>query len=414
MNRNNLTKTTKRFDKILGISIFAVLLFSISILSTFAQTVNLVPRKIALKDGRKFELNVPAGYLIDPVAEGLKRVRFFTKSPDNRVFVTDMFDMSDNKKGAVYILTLWNEKFKRYDKVIPFMTGLRNPNSAAFYTDKKGQDWFYLAETDKLTRRKYKRGSIRPEGKAEVLATFPDYGLDYKYGGWHLTRTIAVGTNGKIYVSVGTSCNSCNEKEAEKEVRGVVLEMNPDGSGKRVFAKNIRNAVGLKWINNNLFASVEGVDHLGIDKPDETFYQLKDGADYGWAGCYEWSGKIFLDPKYKKAKPAPNCKNVPVSFAAFPAHSSAMGFDYFDGKSSDVNLKNSFLVALHGSTNRDDRRGYKIVAVGKNNRQQDFITGFLQDNSILGRPCDIMKISHDSFLFSDDRGGVIYLVRKVR
>lgn len=414
MNRNNIINTTKRRENFLIVSTFAVLLFSISIASSFAQTLTLVPRKISLKDGRKFELNIPDGYAITPVAEGLKRVRFFTKSPDKRIFVTDMFDMSDNKKGAVYILSLWNIKLNKYDRVIPFMTGLRNPNSAAFYTDKKGQDWFYLAETDKLTRRKYKRGAIKPEGEAEVLATFPDYGLDYKYGGWHLTRTIAVGANGKIYVSVGTSCNSCNEKEAEREIRGVVLEMNPDGSGKRIFAKNIRNAVGLKWIDKNLFASVEGVDHLGIDKPDETFYKLKDGADYGWAGCYEWNGKVYLDPKYKKIKPAPDCKNVPVSFAAFPAHSSAMGFDYFDEKSSDANLKNSFLVALHGSTNRDERRGYKIVAVGKDKRQQDFITGFLQGNDIFGRPCDIMKVSPDSFLFTDDRGGVIYLVRKLR
>lgn len=82
--------------------------------------------------------------------------------------------------------------------------------------------------------------------------TFPDYGLDYKYGGWHLTRIIAVAPNGKFYVSVGSSCNACAERE---KVRASVLEMNADGSEQRIFAKGLRNAVGLKWIGKFLFAT---------------------------------------------------------------------------------------------------------------------------------------------------------------
>ena len=380
--------------------------------SNFAQT-KLVPNKISLRDGRQFNLNLPPNYEIVPAAEGLNRVRFFARAPDGRIFVTDMFDMSDNRKGSVYILDEWNAKTGKFGKVTQFLKNLRNPNSVAFYTDDKGQDWFYLAETDKLTRRKYVRNSNAPTTDKEVLATFPDYGLNYKHGSWHMTRTIAFSPAGKMYVSIGTSCDLCTERKKEIDIRGVVLEMNPDGGGRRVFARNIKNAVGLKWIDNKFYATNEGVDHLGLDNPDDTFYELKEGANYGWSGCFQNNGKVEVEPKYiKKNKPLPDCSFVPASYAYFPAHSSALGFDYFDEKFSDDNLRNSFLVALHGSTDRNWARGYKIVSVRDGNKQQDVVTGFVQGINTFGRPCDIMNLSPDSFLFTDDRGGVVYYVKR--
>jgi glucose/arabinose dehydrogenase len=229
------------------------LLFSLFVLHFAFQTVlaqKLVPHEIRLKNGRTFNLNLPAEYEIIPAAEDLKRVRFFAKSPDGRIFITDMHDLTDNKRGAVYILEEFDLETGKFTRVTPYLTNLKNPNSAAFYTDKNGQDWFYLAETDRLTRRKFTRYATKPtDTKPQTLATFPDYGLSYKYGGWHLTRTIAFAPNGKLYVSVGSSCNACAEKEEE---RATVLEMNADGSNRRIFAKGLRNAVGLKWIGNFL------------------------------------------------------------------------------------------------------------------------------------------------------------------
>lgn len=380
-----------------------LLLFSVSAL---AQT-RLTPHKITLKNGKSFNLNLPENYEIIPAAEGLKRVRFFAKSPDGRIFVTDMFNLTDNKKGTVYILDEFNTETGKFGKVIAYMTNLKNPNSVQFYTDSNGQDWFYLAETDKLTRRKFTRGETKPsDTKPQTLATFPDYGLSYKYGGWHLTRTIAFAPNGKLYVSVGSSCNACDEKE---EVRATVLEMNADGTNRRYFAKGLRNAVGLKWIENNLFATNQGSDHLGLNKPDETFYALADGADYGWASCYQSNGRIFRDAKFRRLK---SCRNVPVSYAYFPAHSSALGFDYFDENTPDEYIKNSFLVALHGSTDKTLAKGYRIVIVRKGEKLKDFISGFLQGKTVRGRPCDIMKLDENSFLFTDDYSGIVYLVRR--
>src|SRR5687768_15388821 len=170
-----------------------IILLLASPMIAYSQT-RLVSQKIALKDGRSFTLNLPADFEIIPAAEGLKRVRFFAKAPDGRIFVTDLYNLTDNKRGAIYILDGWDPKAGKFAKVIPYITGLRNPNSAQFYRDLQGQDWLYLAETDKLTRRKFTRGEEHPtDTQPQTLATFPDYGLDYKYGGWHLTRTIAFG-----------------------------------------------------------------------------------------------------------------------------------------------------------------------------------------------------------------------------
>src|SRR6185369_11653696 len=86
--------------------------------------IKLVPNKITLKSGKTFNLNLPADLEIVPALEGLKRVRFFAKAPDGRIFVTDMFNLTDNKRGTVYILDRWNAKAGRFTKAIPYMTNL--------------------------------------------------------------------------------------------------------------------------------------------------------------------------------------------------------------------------------------------------------------------------------------------------
>jgi glucose/arabinose dehydrogenase len=362
-----------------------VFLFSLILMAPTVMIAQprLVPHPIALKDGRKFSLNLPADFEIIPAAEGLKRVRFFARAPDGRIFVTDMYNLTDNKRGAVYILDGWDAQKGKFARVIPYMTGLKNPNSVQFYRDASGQDWLYLAETDKLTRRRFTRGEEKPlDARPQTIATFPDYGLDYKYGGWHLTRTIAFGSNGKLYVSVGSSCNSCVEKE---QIRASIIEMDPDGGRQRQMASGLRNAVGLKWFGNFLFATNQGSDHLGNNRPDETFYAVKDGADYGWPYCHSTNGTIFADPKLKRRG---GCSGVARPYAWFPARSSALGFDYFTDADSPAVIKDAFLVSLHGSTNKTVGRGYKIVIMRKGQRLQNLVTGFLQGKTVHGRPCD--------------------------
>jgi glucose/arabinose dehydrogenase len=394
------TNNTKNMKSLI---IAVIILFS----SPLWAQPRLSPTKIELKDGKSVTLNLPADFEIIPAVEGLKRVRFFAKAPDGRIFVTDMYNLTDNKRGTVYILDGWNAKTGKFGSVTPYLSNLKNPNSVQFYRDDEGQSWLYLAETDKLTRRRFTLGETKPtDDKPQTLATFPAYGLSYKYGGWHLTRTITFSPSGKLYISVGSSCNACVEKE---QVRASVLEMDADGSNQREFARGLRNVVGLKWIGNFLWATGQGSDHLGLQKPDETFYALKDGADYGWPYCYSATGRIVADPQYRRPE---GCRNVPAPYAYFPAHASALGFDYWDEPSAPETIKDSFLVSLHGSTNKAIGHGYKIVIMRKGEKPQDLISGFLQGSRVLGRPCDIMKIDANSFFFTDDYTGTVYLVRK--
>ncbi|HEV2834464.1 MAG TPA: hypothetical protein VGW58_04050, partial [Pyrinomonadaceae bacterium] len=202
-----------------GHTLFVLLLASL-FQSTTSAAPKLFPHHITLANGKSFDLNLPSGFEISVAAQGLKRVRFMARSPDNRIFVTDMYNLSDNRRGVVYILDEFDAETFQFKKVTNYLSGLRNPNSIAFYTDRDGKNWFYLALTDRLVRYRYEAGKDAPSGEAQVLATFPDYGLGYKYGGWHLTRTVLMAGNGKLYVSVGSSCNACEEKE---EVRASIL-----------------------------------------------------------------------------------------------------------------------------------------------------------------------------------------------
>jgi glucose/arabinose dehydrogenase len=385
--------------------IFLVTLLLILISST-VPAQKLVPHSISLANGKSFDLNLPAEYEIKVAAQGLKRVRFMTMSPDNRLFVTDMYNKTDNYRGVVYILDQFDQTTRRFKKVTKYLSDLHNPNSVAFYTDANGADWFYLALTDRLVRYRYEAGKDSPSGEPEVLATFPAYGLSYKYGGWHLTRTVLAGGNGKIYVAVGSSCNACEENE---EVRASILEMNPDGSAQRYFARGLRNAVGLRWINGKLYATNMGADHLGINRPADTFYALQDGKNYGWPYCFQDGPKIYADPKYNVTGKKFDCKKVPAALTPFPAHSSPLGLEYFDSENSS-DLSGSFLVALHGSTNKSLRRGYKVVRINSRGVSTDFITGFFELSRINGRPADVFSFGKDAFLLTDDYSGVVYYV----
>ena len=184
--------------------------------------------------------------------------------------------------------------------------------------------------------------------------------------------------------------------------------MNPDGSGQREYAriaKRSRDALDRQFP----LATNQGSDHLGTARPDETFYAIRRGADYGWPYCHSSNGRIFTDPKIKRSSA---CRGVPAPYASFPARSSALGFDFFDDPATPPEFKDAFVVSLHGSTNKAIGRGYKIAVMRKGEKLQDLVTGFLRSGKVIGRPCDIMKLDASSFLFSDDHTGVVYLIRR--
>jgi glucose/arabinose dehydrogenase len=385
----------------------------------------LIPHHLPAAQGRSITLSLPREFNINVALSGLHRVRFFAMAPDGRLFATDMYNRTDNTRGIVYILDGWNPARHTFTHAIPYLQHLRNPNNLAFYTDAHGQQWLYLPLTDRLLRFHYKAGDIAPTSDPEVLAHYPDYGLNYKYGGWHLTRTVAFGKlNGqdKLFVTVGSSCNACIEKEP---IRASMSVMNPDGSDQHIVAKNLRNAVAMQWdsTSNTMYVTNMGDDQLGIHAPEDPFFaisaqQLEHAVstnqplDYGWPYCYFENGTVHPDPELGNS-PKADCTAVPPAFTTFQAHSSPLGVVLFP--STDPLLNNTFLVALHGAGHPRIGTGYKLVHFTTQDRAaQDFLTGFLQRSAgeahVLGRPCGIYRTGPDSFLLSDDIQGTIYAI----
>jgi glucose/arabinose dehydrogenase len=244
-----------------------------------------------------------------------------------------------------------------------------------------------------------------------VIARFPDYGLDYKYGGWHLTRSIAFHGN-KIYISIGSSCDACIEKETE--LRAVMIEMDPDGSNQKVIARGLRNAVGIKWINDQLWVTNMGRDNRGPDKHEDLLHTIKVDAFYGWPFFYQYRKQILADPDFRDSVKPAYVKRPPIAPWTFRAHSAPLGFDYLNGFRDSL-LNNSFLVALHGSTSVWRQRGNAVVQMLPGGGYREIVTGFLQgktESRRFGRPCDVMQWDHRSILVSDDKHGVIYFVWK--
>ncbi len=363
--------------------------------------VRIVEQGLSLKNGRKLKLSLPESYSISVIAQGLKKPRFMAKSPDDRLFVGEMESAGDSSKGHVYVFDDFDTQTKTFKKTTAYLSNLRNPNSVVFYTDIQGQSWIYVALTDKLIRYKYANGDLKPSGNPETITTFPDYGRPWSEGGWHATRTV-ISHNDKIYVSVGSSCNSCEER-ADEPVRSSIIEMNPDGKELRVYAYGLRNAVGIRFIGSDLYATGNGSDHLGDDKPEDTFYRIKQGTNYGWPYCYQVKGQKFEDNS-QEWQHSINCNTVPLAEYGFEPHSAPLGFDAFDGK---------FLVAIHGSGNVKLNIGYKVLAIDqKDFTASDFLTGFLTKGIVTGRVADVLKNDEKSVYITDDYNGVIYLVEK--
>jgi glucose/arabinose dehydrogenase len=364
----------------------------------------LYPQQVILPvSGERFNLQLPKGFRISAAAQVQRRLRFMAKSEDGRLFATDMYDLTDNKKGRVLLFDKWNTDRQQFDTVYTFLNNLHNPNQIAFY---KG--YLYVAETGRLVRYVYEQGSTAATGTGQTIARFPDYGLSYKYGGWHLTRSLAF-YNDKLYISIGSSCNACVETETN---RAVILEMNPDGSNSQVYARGLRNAVGMRFIRNGLWVTNMGRDLLGPDKPEDLFQKISKDGYYGWPYYYQYRQGLYEDENFSDSSRESYVQAPPKALVGFKAHSAPLGFDFFDAFDHTA-LNNAVLVCLHGSTSVWRQRGYEVVRLEKGDTYTPFITGFLTGKNAAdrkGRPCDVLQNDSRSFFVTDDLKGVLYYV----
>jgi glucose/arabinose dehydrogenase len=335
-------------------------------------------------------LHAPDGLRVTVFAEGLPGIRFMALGPDDQIYATIM------GKGQVVRL-LDRDANGRCDKVEVVASGLDLPHGIAFFG---GALW--VAETGRVIKYPGFRADQPLPKPVVVVPNLPKRGA-------HVTRSIEFNTaKREFYVSVGSSCNVCVEKDPR---RAAVLRYNFDGSGEQIFARGMRNAVGLAMRPGSyeLWATNNERDLLGDDVPPEEIVNiLERGADYGWPYCY---GNRIPNPEFDDAE---RCRETRLPAITDTAHSAPLGCVFYTGRNFPLEYVGDFFVAYHGSWNRSVPTGYKVVRVrvkdGKPVAIEPFLTGFRRDGKVFGRPVDV-EVGRDGALYvSDDHGGRVFRV----
>lgn len=347
------------------------------------------------------QLTLPAGFRITRfTVSPIGPARFMAFSPDGILFVTvpsaQGLYASSRAGGAVYALPD-RDRDGKADEAKAVLSGLdTRPHGIAFYNG-----YLYIAEERSVARYPY-LGDAKIGARETVVSNLP--------GGGHVSRTIGFDANGKMYVSVGSSCNACAE---EDDRRAAILEYNPDGSGERVFARGLRNAVGFTFhtYTGEIWATDNGRDWLGDDLPPDEIDIVRDGKNYGWPYCY---GQRIAD--LNMGNPS-FCPQTEPSVFDIQAHSATIGLRFIESKQFPPDWQTDLLVAYRGSWNRSVPTGYKIARLDvEGNRisfQYDFITGWLKpDGSVLGRPVDVIFDGAGALYISDDKANTIYRVTR--
>lgn len=244
-------------------------------------------------------------------------------------------------------------------------------------------------------------------------ATFEKVLFGFPAGVRHTTRTIAFNNQGQMFVSIGSTCDVCFEQHPW---HGTVIVSDQEGNNPRVFAKGLRNAVFITTQpeTDELWATEMGRDFLGDDLPLDEINIILEGRDYGWPRCY---GQQIQDQKFDPSgQAAIFCQTTQASTYDLQAHSAPLGLAFINSPQFPDAWQGDLLVAYHGSWNRSVHTGYKVVRLTIENNQiigeEDFLTGFLQGSSALGRPVDLLFDQSGQLFLSDDQAGTIYQITK--
>lgn len=359
-------------------------IFSVSLLGQMAR-----PAPAGDLEQRVAALKLPAGFSAAVFATKLGTPRMMAVSPSGVLYVSNLRDGK--------ILALPSQGGGKADKVVEVATGLMLPSGLAFH----GKD-LYVGETGRIVVLKNADPPPAAPIAAQEVVKVPERGM-------HYTRTLLFGRDGKLYVSIGSDCNICKSPEQR---RATITRYNPDGSGEEIYARGLRNAVGIRLhpSRDEIWTTDNGRDYLGDELPPEEINVVsRAGMDFGWPYCY---GTGQVDPQMGSAERC--AKTEPVALG-LQAHSAALGLEFYSGKLFPAPYKDGLYVAYHGSWNRSAPTGYKVVrVVVENNRPvktEDFVTGFLQeDNQAWGRPVDVITGADGALYITDDRANAIYRV----
>ena len=350
---------------------------------------------------------VPAGFRVEKYISGLDNPREIITAPNGDLFI------AESGPGTIRILHGAGPDGKPQLDT-NFANGLRQPFGMAFYPNNADPQYLYVANTDSVVRFPYHRGDLRAQGAEEMIV--PDLpGGGRLRGGGHWTRDIRFSRDGrKMYVSVGSITNDYEDPKAPEARRADVLEYNPDGTGGRIYASGIRNAVGLAIHpqTGDLWGSVNERDGLGDDLVPDYITRIKAGGFYGWPWFYMGPN---ADPRHPGAHPELRDK-VLVPDVLLQSHLASLCMTFYTGQQFPQEYKNDAFAAEHGSWNRERRAGYKVIRVPLKNgvphgEYEDFMTGFVtSEGDVWGRPVGVTVGQDGSLYVTDDASGTVWKV----
>ncbi len=363
---------------------------------------------------------VPPGFKIEQFAQGLSDPRVLKIAPNGDIFV------AETGSGRIRVLRAADGASSPSTNDI-FARGLSEPFGIAFYPGGDNPQWVYVANTDSVVRFPYHVGDLKASGPPEtVVASLPI--------GGHSTRNIVFTKDDRrMLVSVGSLSNvgegmgsppgglaawsasqPLGASWSYEQGRAAVLSFDPDGKNPKLFATGIRNCVGLAInpADGAPWCSTNERDGLGDDLVTDYVTSVKEGAFYGWPWYYIGANE---DPRHRGARPDLKDK-ITVPDVLLQAHSASLGLTFYDGTNFPADYRGDAFAAEHGSWNRSQRTGYKVIRIrfkdGKpTGEYEDFVTGFVaSDRDVWGRPVGV-AVAHDgALLISEDGNGTIWRV----
>lgn len=384
-------------------------------------------------------LNVPANFAVSVYAR-VGGARFMAIAPNGDLLV------SHPGSGSVKIV---RPSTNGGDPTVSnFVTGLRNPHDIVFHSiaDKT---YVYIAESHQINRYLYTFGATTPGTRQIVVANLPDNSTPELQGSYgHQLKNIALDSNHKLYVSIASTCNVCQSDTVSDPVRAAMYQYNHDGTGRRLFARGLRNAEGLAFIpdTNILWVVVNNRDQIPYpfqndfngdgsndygkimsgyvdNHPVEEFTRVRDGGNYGWPFCNpnqdtaSGLNDMPFDLDYDMNRYGEiNCGAMDRISKGIQAHSAPLGFSFLQNTNFPIEYRNGAAIAYHGSWNRTQRTGYKVAYFPWNSQTQtpgdqiDLVTGWVNSDgqNVWGRPVDAIVDHAGSLLISDDQAGTIY------
>ena len=333
------------------------------------------------------KLKVPKGFKVEVYASGMPNARSLALGDKGTVFV------GSRLQDKVYAIV--DKGGKREVKIIA--SGLYRPNGVAF---KNGT--LYIMELSQLSKIDNIEDNLdNPPKPTVMLDGLPkDEAHGWKY--------IAIGPDNKLYFEIGQPCNNCLPPEGYATMRRVNL----DGSGMETIAQGIRNTVGFDWhpTSKELYFTDNSRDWMSEDLPnDELNRMTKVGQHFGSPFCYQGN---LPDQEFGWGR---KCEEFTPPIALLGPHTAALGMKFYTGNSFPAKYRNQILVARHGSWNKTNKLGGDVVLVnikkdGSAGPIEPFLTGFLENNSYVGRPVDVMVMKDGSVLVSDDWNGAVWRV----